>query len=349
MMAPEKVEGEFSVSVVMATYNGERFLQPQLDSLAAQTRLPDELVVQDDGSTDATWSILEAFRESAPFPVHLHRSERNVGYGEAFFEAALRAKGEWLALCDQDDVWLPHKLATVAQHAAAGVALITHSANQVDEALTDLGIRNPDLPKDQVLGRLGLEPMESVFGFALVVHRSVLEFTSLDNRIPELDIPHILQAHDRYLSHVANAIGKTVKIRKSLALYRRHSAAVSGPDMGGKVYDYGLRARIRTRLRGNAGDLNKLAAYADAYRQFYADRVVDGGPFTREAAEASAYYARLAQVFQDRANLYGLTSRPARLARLARLVSRKGYGRIGSGTGMSAGTFVKDLYNSVIV
>lgn len=343
------MERPFSVSVVMATYNGERFLRAQLDSIAAQTLLPDELVVQDDGSTDATWAILEAFRDRAPFSVRLARSERNAGYGEAFFGAALRAQGEWLAFCDQDDVWLPHKLETVARHAAAGVALITHSADQVDEELRDLGVRHPDLPRTEVLGRLGLEPIECIFGFALIVHRNVLNFTSLDNRIAEMDIPGVLQVHDRYLSLIATALGTTVKIQESLCLYRRHSAAVSGPDSGGKVYDYGLRARIRTQLRGNVHELQKLATYAGAQGQFYADRADEGGAYTREATEAAAYYARLAEVFQGRADFYRLTSRPARVARLARLVRRKTYGRIGRGKGMTASTFAKDLYNSVFL
>ena len=348
ILEPERQLGPFSVSVVMAAYNGERFLQEQLDSIAAQTLPPAELVVHDDASTDATWDILEAFRDRAPFPVHLHRSERNLGYREAFFAAALRAQGEWLALCDQDDVWLPHKLETVARYAAPDVALITHSANQVDETLVDLGVRHPDFPKTAVVGRLGLEPMECVFGFAIVVRRSVLRFTSLNNRIHEMDMPDIPQGHDRYLSHVANSLGKTVKIQESLCLYRRHSAALTGPESGGKVYDYGLRARIRTRLRGSAHDLDNLADYADTTRQFYAGRVVEGGPYTHEAAEAEAYYARLSEVFRDRADFYKLTSRPARLAGLARLVRRRTYGRIGAGKGMGAGTLIKDLFNSVV-
>ena len=348
-MSNAKPSGVFNVSVVMATYNGERFLQAQLDSLATQTLLPDELVVQDDSSTDSTLAILEAFRDNAPFPVRLQKSEQNLGYGEAFFQAALQAQGEWLAFCDQDDIWLPHKLETVARFAADGVALITHSANQVDETLVDLGVRNPDHPTTRVLDPLGLGPMESIFGFALVVHRSVLDFTSLDNRIPELHIPEILQTHDRYLSHVANSLGKTVQIQESLCLYRRHSGAITGPNSGGKIYDYGLRARIRTRLKGSVHDLEKLAAYADAYRQFYADRVAEDGPHTRAAATASAYYGRLAEVYRDRADFYTLTSRPARLAALARLVRRKTYGRIGTGTGMGRGTLVKDLFNSVVV
>ena len=57
--------GELTVSIVLCTYNGERYLQQQLDSLLAQSRLPKQIVIADDGSTDGTWEILQAFAEQA--------------------------------------------------------------------------------------------------------------------------------------------------------------------------------------------------------------------------------------------------------------------------------------------
>lgn len=99
-----------TISIAMCTYNGERFLQEQLDSFLAQTRLPDELVVCDDGSQDGTVAILEAFAAQAPFPVRLFINPQNLGFSKNFEKAISLCQGDIIALSDQDDVWLPEKL-----------------------------------------------------------------------------------------------------------------------------------------------------------------------------------------------------------------------------------------------
>ena len=68
------------ISIAMATYNGAKYLQEQLESFLSQTRQPDELIVCDDGSGDATLDILERFRQSAPFAVQIHRNETRLGF-----------------------------------------------------------------------------------------------------------------------------------------------------------------------------------------------------------------------------------------------------------------------------
>src|SRR5690606_21917078 len=103
------------ISVVLATYNGVRFIEEQLDSLATQTRLPDELVVVDDGSLDETVDVLRSFQRTAPFPVELIAPGEHLGTCEAFGEAMRRATGTILAICDQDDRWEPEKLAVMEQ------------------------------------------------------------------------------------------------------------------------------------------------------------------------------------------------------------------------------------------
>lgn len=103
------------VSVAMCTYNGERFLQEQLESIAEQTYAPAELVVCDDGSSDGTIRVLEAFRQNAGFPVRLVRNETTLGSTGNFAQAIALCTGEAIALCDQDDRWAPEKLAVAVQ------------------------------------------------------------------------------------------------------------------------------------------------------------------------------------------------------------------------------------------
>jgi glycosyltransferase involved in cell wall biosynthesis len=98
------------ISVAMCTFNGGRYLDEQLESIAAQTQVPSELVVCDDGSTDDTISILKRFKANAPFPVTIIENAVRMGSTRNFDQAIGIAAGEFIALCDQDDRWLPHKL-----------------------------------------------------------------------------------------------------------------------------------------------------------------------------------------------------------------------------------------------
>src|SRR5216683_3439034 len=108
----------------MCTYNGARFLLHQLESIAAQTRLPNELVVCDDRSADESLEIVRSFAKRAPFPVRLEINEKNLGSTKNFEKAIGLCQGEIIALADQDDVWKPRKLAvlekTLEEHPEAG-------------------------------------------------------------------------------------------------------------------------------------------------------------------------------------------------------------------------------------
>jgi glycosyltransferase involved in cell wall biosynthesis len=103
-----------NISVAMCTYNGSRFLQAQLKTIGNQTRLPFELIVCDDGSTDATPEIVQAFAQSVTFPVHFIRNAVNLRSTKNFEKAIRLCQGEIIALCDQDDLWAPEKLRTMA-------------------------------------------------------------------------------------------------------------------------------------------------------------------------------------------------------------------------------------------
>jgi glycosyltransferase involved in cell wall biosynthesis len=100
----------------MTTYNGEVYLEEQLRSLAEQAHLPDELVICDDTSTDSTVDIINRFSEGAPFPVRLFINEERLGWRCNFLSAASLCRSEYIAFCDQDDIWLSDKLATAASH-----------------------------------------------------------------------------------------------------------------------------------------------------------------------------------------------------------------------------------------
>jgi glycosyltransferase involved in cell wall biosynthesis len=99
-----------TISIALCTYNGERFLPRQLASILEQTRLPDEMVVCDDGSTDGTLEILHDFADQATFPVEVIRNGHTLGSSENFVQAIGLCEGTFIALSDQDDIWYPSRL-----------------------------------------------------------------------------------------------------------------------------------------------------------------------------------------------------------------------------------------------
>ena len=86
-----------SVSVAMATYNGQKHIRRQLDSLAAQSQVPTELVITDDRSADETVPVIDAFAKTAPFPVNVYRNETRLGYRANFMRAASLCRSELIA------------------------------------------------------------------------------------------------------------------------------------------------------------------------------------------------------------------------------------------------------------
>ena len=131
------------ISIALCTYNGEKFLQAQLDSIEQQTLLPDELVVCDDCSSDGTIDILEKFRKRASFPVHIHPNKINLGSTQNFEKTIRLCTGDIIALSDQDDVWRPNKLERLkdALQANPDAGYVFSDAELVDEHLLPLGCR----------------------------------------------------------------------------------------------------------------------------------------------------------------------------------------------------------------
>ena len=98
------------VSIVVCTYNGEKYLRDQIDSLLVQTYPIYEIIIQDDGSTDGTWAIIEEYVEKHPKLIRGIRNEHNLGWNQNFYAAIMNATGDYIACCDQDDYWMPDKI-----------------------------------------------------------------------------------------------------------------------------------------------------------------------------------------------------------------------------------------------
>ena len=99
------------ISVAMASYNGMDYIERQLDSIRLQTLPVDECVIVDDGSTDETVQVIENYRAKYPaFPIRFVSNKENMGYRKNFKKAVSLTEGDYIFLCDQDDIWKPEKV-----------------------------------------------------------------------------------------------------------------------------------------------------------------------------------------------------------------------------------------------
>lgn len=209
-----------SVSIVLATRNGEEHLQEQLSSLASQELLPAELVVGDDASTDSTVEILTAFARESPFPVRLVTRTEALGYADNFMRTGQIARGSLLAFCDQDDIWRPAKLRLVVDAFAQSphIVLVAHQFDLIDS----VGFRLP-VRRSYTFKPGGRWP----FGFALTARRTVLDCLHYVAWPFGSDNPDGT-AHDTWLWYIGNLVGQSVILPERLVAYRLHSRNLYG-------------------------------------------------------------------------------------------------------------------------
>ena len=249
-----------SFSVALCTYNGARYLEEQLESIAAQTRPADELVVCDDRSTDSSADIVSAFAARAPFTVRLVVNEQRLGSTENFARAAALCTGTFIALSDQDDVWLSHKLASLEKEFKnPAVGLVFSDAEIVDEKLRPAGKRMwhqvEFREREKRLVRKGraievLLPGWSVMG-ATMAFRS--KFLDLVLPIPT-NLPMI---HDGWIALVIAAVAPITFIDEPLILYRQHASQQVGAPVN----------RARDRSISTPKFLRGAALRANSYRE----------------------------------------------------------------------------------
>jgi len=311
-----------SVSVVMATYNGARFLELQLGSIAAQTRLPDELVVTDDQSSDETVEIVERFASRAPFEVRVERNPERLGFAGNFLHAARVSRGDVIAWSDQDDVWMPEKLAVCAREFESDdeVVLAVHASRFGDwrrngrpvvRAATGewFGRFTPRRIRRRTVYTPTTLPLRTRFpGRSSLVSRRVLEVAdALEARLPGI-IDEFQGHHDIWIGFVAGAIGKVVILPDALVQYRQHDeqvtvhavlpggagdrAKVSAQRVGRSIEEDAqrraayafLRASVLTQLAAQLDEAAGLGRGPAEFRATLAARVVAGGDREAEAA-----------------------------------------------------------------
>ena len=250
------------VVVLLATWNGAANLQEQLDSLRRQLRLPARLIVSDDGSTDGTPAILRAFAASDPgFPVELRSGPRRGGSQN--FMSLLRAVPEdadLVALCDQDDVWLPDKISRGIRLLRAlppgQPALLGGRTFVCDERL---GNRHPSPLMRRDPGFRNALVQNFAGGNTMMLNRAGIALA----RAAAAEAGRVV-LHDWWLYQlISGAGGQVIYDELPLLLYRQHEANQVGANTGAAAKLRRMRWMLRGRFRRwNAINLAALAASA---------------------------------------------------------------------------------------
>jgi len=236
----ETIDRKPLVAVVLSTYNGEQYLQEQLESIRTQDYPNIVLVARDDGSTDATLSILEGYaRDSNTI---LTRGQ-NKGFGQSFMTAleTVPKEASYIAFCDQDDVWHRDKVSRGV------VALEAIDQNIPALYCTALNACNDRLEFADVidLNRIGLDFPKLLFemvpsGNTILMNRQLFE-TAMSKSFKKVSY------HDWWFSQIASSIGRIVYDHVPSIEYRRLSSSVSAGNMSGIRF---LIFRIKNFLIG---------------------------------------------------------------------------------------------------
>lgn len=333
-----------SISIAMATHNGERFLLPQLQSLARQTYGLLELVICDDCSSDATLEIVRAFAATAPFEVVCEASSIRRGFSETFLHAARKCRGDLIAFSDQDDVWLPTKLfACVSALHDADASFVAHSSKVVDAELNSLGRSHPVVRSRSVLEPLEGDPWFIPPGFASVFERGLLDTLRVDPR-PRSRFTGARMHHDEWVYFMAFLTSRRTFIPNELVMYRQHGENAAG------VPERGLERLFRNSLSAGAVTYAEVASLASEYAEALEAEVVGAArtATTLRLTQGAALYRRIARLAEERRWLYERDSHlHERLQRLLRLVHAGAYGRKAAG-GFGARALAKDLAIGVL-
>ena len=215
-----------TVSVVMCTYNGEKYLREQLDSVVNQTYPLHEIIIQDDGSTDSTMQIaLEYADRYNNIIVRANTGEHGINGN--FFSAMRSSTGDFIALCDQDDIWMQDKIAR--QVAAIGDALM---CTGISKAFSEDGSFVHFDHRKHNYGLLRLLFCNVIPGHTMLISRRLLDMLPIHG----CEVMYKIRLYDFILATAATAYESIVFIDDVLVLYRRYVTAATYTAYPGSLH-----------------------------------------------------------------------------------------------------------------
>ena len=218
------------ISILLACYNGEKFMSDQLESLFAQTYTNWRVFIRDDGSTDQTVSIINKYAEQDKRITIVETNSRNLGSCQNFATLfnLVRNNFEYIMFCDQDDYWLPFKIEDTlrhmqhfeAQHEKELPLLVYTNFKYTYSNLKEIkSKKNFQATKASKVNFAHLLAQNPVYGCTMMLNRQLAAMVDA--------IPPQAENHDYWVALVASALGKIAYLKKQTILYRQHSNNIS--------------------------------------------------------------------------------------------------------------------------
>ncbi len=220
---------QFTIEVLLATYNGEPFIREQLDSLINQSFADFKIVIRDDGSADNTLSIIHEYQQKFPDKISILKdNKKNVGATQNFGILLEQSTADYIFFCDQDDVWLPHKIEVslqkmkvLEQNNKAIPCFVFSDMKSIDEAgniIADSVWQQLHLhPKYFTLNRLLVQNIPH--GCTMLINKAMRNLAS--------PIPKEAMLHDHWIALLAATCGKFDYINEPTLLLRNHTKNVT--------------------------------------------------------------------------------------------------------------------------
>lgn len=257
-----------NVHIVMATYNGEKYLQEQMDSLLSQTYADITVEVCDDGSCDKTPEIVKQYADRDE-RVSLYMNEKNQGYVKNFLSGIRRKEAQYTMLCDQDDIWYKDKVEVTlcamreaeAKYGDVPILVYTDAMNYDSKTKSEQGrfhanshlqVKKVDTP------HLFME--NKCIGCTVMINHSLAAYIE--------KIPEEIRVHDWWLALIAAHFGKIVYVDQPTLYYRQHS----GNMIGGDTYGGYIKQRTLC-MQQQKSVLQATYRQAGAFLQCYEDKM----------------------------------------------------------------------------
>ena len=221
----------YYISVAMATYNGEKYIKEQIDSILKQLTVNDELIISDDGSTDTTLKIINSYNDSRIKVVNGPK----IGVKQNFANAIKNCTGKYIFLSDQDDIWIDNKVNKVLRTFENNkCTCIVHDAIVFDSNTNNILYDSFYKLRNSKKGIVKNIIKNSYIGCCM----------AFDSRMKDkiLPIPNDIEMHDQWIGILNDKYGNVIFIKDKLLKYRRHGSNVSS------LKHHSLMKMIKNRL-----------------------------------------------------------------------------------------------------
>lgn len=253
------------ISVALCTHNGGLYLPEQLRSIAGQSRLPDQLVICDDASSDGSQAMLTRFAENSRFAVDLFFNRERLGSTKNFEKAICHCTGEIIVLSDQDDVWLPTRLADVEEAFSLDrqLSLVFSDAELIDARSHPLEL---SLWKVEGFSSRAQKAVQNGRAFQILLNHNVATGATMafraSMRAQILPLPPAW-IHDGWIALICSVSGKVDLLKSNAVQYRKHPRQQAG------IHEQGLGAAIQTaRQTGTLKYREMVTQYQQALDHF---------------------------------------------------------------------------------